>query len=266
MTSSDLFKAGRLGEAIEAQIQEVKAASIDPARRLFLFELLAFAGDLERSRRQIDAISYKDPDLDAAAAVYRTLLDSEQARRDLFAKGQAPGFLGEPHEHLRLRLDAAMRLREEQNAEAAELLARANDAIPAFRGQLNGQPFELLRDADDLFAGVLEVMARGRYFWVGLEQIRLLTIEPPRYPRDLLFIPAHIELEAEQGDVFLPALYPGSSQHADDQVKLGRMTDWRELDGGPTLGSGLHTFLRDEDAISLLEWREWQSDAEEAAG
>ena len=34
------------------------------------------------------------------------------------------------------------------------------------------------------------------------------------------------------------------------------MTDWKEHEGGPTLGLGLHTFLRDEDPLTLLEWRE----------
>ena len=110
--------------------------------------------------------------------------------------------------------------------------------------------------------GILEVLAHGRYFWVGLEQVRLLTSEPPRYPRDLLFLPAHIELEAEQGDVFIPALYPGSHEHADDQVRLGRMTDWKELDGGAMLGVGLHTLLCDDDALGLLEIREWRSEHE----
>jgi hypothetical protein len=37
------------------------------------------------------------------------------------------------------------------------------------------------------------------------------------------------------------------------------MTDWKELDGGAMLGIGLHTYLRDDEPISLLEWREWQS-------
>ena len=264
MNVSELYKAGALREAVEGQVQEVKSAPIDPSKRLFLFELLAFAGDLERARRQIEAVSYRDVDLDAAVAVYGKLLDAEQARRDLFARGVAPGFFGEPAEHLRLRLEAVNRLREGQAAEAAEALGRANEATPAVRGRLNGEPFQSFRDADDLFAGVLEVMAHGRYFWVGLEQVRLVTINPPRFPRDLLFIPAHLELEDEQGDIFIPALYPGSHEHPDDQVKLGRMTDWKELDGGAMLGVGLHTFLRDDEAIGLLEWREWRSDHESA--
>jgi type VI secretion system protein ImpE len=262
MQAGELYKAGQLHDAIEAQIQEVKAAPTDQAKRLFLFELFCFAGELDRARRQIEAIQYEDPDLDRAVTTYRKLLDAEQARRDLFARGVAPRFFRDPSEHLRLRLEAVNRLREGRPAEAAETLARANEAVPAVSGQLNGQPFESLRDADDLFAGVLEVMAHGRYFWVGLEQIQLLTIKPPRFPRDLLFIPAHLELDDEEGDVFLPALYPGSHDHADDQVKLGRMTDWKELDDGMALGLGLHTYLRDEAAIGLMEWRELRSNHE----
>jgi type VI secretion system protein ImpE len=247
MNAGELYKAGRLGEAIEAQVQEVRASPLDHSKRLFLFELLAFSGDLDRARRQIDVIKYDDNDLERAVAGYRKLLDSEQARRDLFTRGVAPGFFGEPSEHLRLRLEAVNRLRENAPAEAAQLLVHAAEATPP------------LRDADDLFSGVLEVMAQGRYFWAGLEQVHMVAMNPPRFPRDLLFIPAHLELVGEAGEVFLPALYPGSHEHADEQVKLGRMTDWKILDGDLALGLGLHTYLRDDEAISLLEWREFRA-------
>ena len=63
-----------------------------------------------------------------------------------------------------------------------------------------------------------------------------MAMNPPRFPRDLLYVPARLELADEAGEVFLPALYPGSHEHADDQVRLGRMTDWKALEGGPTLG------------------------------
>jgi len=262
MNAAELYKAGRLAEAIDAQVQEVKASPLDQAKRLFLFELAMFAGDLDRARRQIDALEYTDNDLIRAAMSYRKLIDSEQARRDVFARGVAPAFLGEPSEHLRLRLEAVNRMREHAHAEAAEVLARAAEATPAVRGELNGKPFESFRDADDLFGGVLEVMAQGRYFWAGLEQVRVAAMNPPRFPRDLLYIPARLELEGESGDVFLPALYPGSHEHPDDQVRLGRMTDWKGPEGGPVLGLGQHTFLRDEDDVALLEWREFRSSEE----
>ncbi len=259
MNATELYKAGRLGDAIAAQAQEVDAHPADGGRRLFLVELLAFSGDLDGAGRQMELIRFEDPAVEVAAAGYRGLLESERARRDVFAGGMVPGFFGEPAEHLRLRLDAVNRLREGRPDEASEALARANEAMPSIGGRLNGRPFTSFRDADDLFAGVLEVMAHGRYFWVGLEQVRLVAMNPPRFPRDLLFIPARLELEEEHGEVFLPALYPGSHQDPDDQIKLGRMTDWKDV-GGAVLGVGLHTFLRDDDAVGLLEWREWRSD------
>jgi len=56
MDAGELFKAGRLAEAVAQQLQEVKAHPADQARRVFLFELLCFDGDLDRARRQADAI------------------------------------------------------------------------------------------------------------------------------------------------------------------------------------------------------------------
>ncbi len=164
MNAGEFYKAGRLPEAIEAQVQEVKANPIDNGKRLFLFELLTFAGDLDRARRQIDVVKYDEPDIDMATLGYRRLLDAEEARRKLFAEGVPPGFFGDPSEHLRLRLAAVQQLREKKFDEAAENLARAIEATPAFQGSLNDQPFQSLRDEDDLFSGMIEVMAHRAIF------------------------------------------------------------------------------------------------------
>jgi type VI secretion system protein ImpE len=246
-----------LQDAIAAQIQEVKTNPGDHARRLFLFEMLAFAGDLERARRQVDAINYGKMELDTAVLAYKKLLDSEDKRRRLFRDGVAPQFLTEPPEHVRLRLEAINRLREGRPGEAREILEKAAAATPAVQGQLNGKPFTSLRDCDDLFAGVLEVMNQGNYFWLPLEQVDSVAMNPPKFPRDLLWVPARLTVRGgPSGEAYLPALYPGSHEHADDQVKLGRMTDWKGAEGEPILGVGLRTFLVDDDAVSLLDWRD----------
>jgi type VI secretion system protein ImpE len=257
MTASELFRAGQLQEAIGEQLKDVKAYPADHGKRLFLFELLAFAGDLDRARRQIDIVNYGEVERDAAVLDYRKLLDAEEARRRLFREGLKPQFLAEPPGHVQLRLDAVNRLRENRPAEARDLLERAAQVSAPPAGQLNGKPFSTLRDCDDLFAAVLEVMARGSYCWVPLEQVETLAMNPPGSPRDLLWVPARLETrEGAQGEVFLPALYPGSWEHADAQIRLGRATDWKALPGGPVLGVGLRTFLVDDDAVSLLEWRQ----------
>jgi type VI secretion system protein ImpE len=256
MNAGDLFKAGQLQEAIDLQLKEVKAKPADHGQRLFLFELLSFAGDLDRAQRQIDVVNYGEMELDAAVMAYRRLLDSERARRRLFAESLPPRFFADQPEHIHLRLEAVNRLRDSRPAEAAELLAKANSLVPNLKGELNGKPFQSLRDCDDLFAFVLEVLAQGGYYWVPLEQIESLTINPPKTPRDLLWLSARLEMKESAGNVHLPALYPGSHEHADNQVKLGRLTDWKAANEGPTQGIGARTFLVDDDAISLLDWRQ----------
>ena len=44
--------------------------------------------------------------------------------------------------------------------------------------------------------------------------------------------------------------------YAQDQLKLGRLTDWKAEEGTPVQGVGLRTFLMDDDAVTLLEWRQ----------
>jgi type VI secretion system protein ImpE len=259
MNATELYRAGRLDEAIAAQVQAVKNEPADHGKRLFLFELLAFAGDLDRARRQIDAVNYGQMELDTAVLNYRKLLDAEETRRRVFREGIMPQFLVPPPEHLGPRLEAVQRLRANEPAEAAKLLDQVNEAAPPVRGLLNSKPFDMLRDADDLFGPVLEVMAHGDYYWVPLERVDSLGINAPKFPRDLLWLPAKLAVrEGPAGDVFLPVLYPGSHEHPDSQIKLGRATDWKQAAGGPVLGVGLRTFLVGDDAHNLLEWRELQ--------
>src|SRR5262249_3032210 len=157
----------------------------------------------------------------------------EEKRRRLFRDGLAPKFFKAPPEHARLRLEAVNRLRENRPAEATELLTKANEGAGALKGQLNNKPFEALRDADDLFGTILEVLAHGEYCGVPLEQVVSVVMNPPKFPRDLLWVPARLMMdEGEQGEVYIPALYSGSHQHPDEAVKLGRSTDWKQAPGG----------------------------------
>ena len=264
MDPATLYRDGRLAEAIEAQLAIVKAHPTDQAKRLFLFELVCFAGDLDRARRQIELLNYSDPGLDAAAQAYRKAIDAEESRRKLFRDGVAPQFFAGAPDHCVLRLKAVQALRSGQPEEASRLLGEADEATPKPPGLLNDRPFALLRDADDLFSGVLEVIAHGDYYWVPLEEIVSLTVMPPQYPRDLIYLPAKLELADAHGDVFLPALYPGSHEHSDNAIKLGRMTDWKPLDDQRALGVGLKLFLMDDDDLALPDWRSLSRPEDEA--
>jgi type VI secretion system protein ImpE len=257
MSAKEHFQAGRLAEAVQAQTAAVKSDPADTRKRTFFFELLAFAGDLERAGKQLDALRHNEPERDATTAMYRKLLAVEQLRRKLFTEGLRPNFLAPPPEHLALRLGALDHLRTGDTAKAAELLQRAMTLTPEVRGLLNNAAFTGLTDGDDRFGGVLEVMSEHRYFWVPLEQIDVLACNPPSSPRDLLWAPAQLEVHnGAQGGVFLPALYPGSHEHAEEGVKLGRVTEWLPLTENLYRGVGAHTFhVGTDQEMGLLDLR-----------
>jgi type VI secretion system protein ImpE len=250
-----MFKNGALQDAIQAQIAEVKASPGDQKKRTFLFELLAFAGDLDRARKQIDAIKFDELEMETAVANYRKLLDAEQARRKFFEDGVPPNFFGQKPAHAELRVQAVQELRSGQRGEAARLLSEANASALPLKGTLNGKPYDGLRDADDLFGPVLEVFAQGRYIWVPLEQVESLALNPPRFPRDLIWFPARLELVQQgMGEVFLPVIYPDTYKETSDQLKLGRTYEFTETE--PIRGKGSRIFLAGDDGVPLLEWRE----------
>lgn len=260
MTANEEFQAGRLQAAIDAQTQAVKAKPADQGARLFLFELLYFAGDLERARKQLQVLHFDDPGLAASLKLYADALDAEAARRDALAGRGRPKSLVPAPTHIDLRLAAIQKLAVGDAAAAADLLAQANDQLPVINGTLNGQPFTGLRDADELFGTVLEVFGvGGNYCWVPLEQVESLDMNEPRTPRDVLLIPAQLAVrDGPAGDVFLPALYPNSHASPDDALRLGRATDWLGGEAEPLRGLGGKLFLMGEEGdrtVSLLAWR-----------
>lgn len=240
MSPSDLFHAGRLREAIDGQTQKVRTSPADNAARFFLFELLLFAGDLDRARKQLDALRYDDPQHHAAISQFRAALDAEAKRRAVFAGTSQPTGLAGAPDHVRLRFEALAYIARGEHAAARTLIDDANAAAPTLSGTLNGLPFEGLFDADERFGTVLEVFGTGGvYSWVPLERVTEVTMNPPKSPRDVVWRPARIALtDGLEGDVLLPGLYPLTHEHPDEAVKLGREAEWLGADGEVTRGAG----------------------------
>jgi type VI secretion system protein ImpE len=254
-TATEAYKAGRLADATAAAIEQVRNHPADRGKRFFLAELFVFAGDLERADKQLDVLFQPDaPDL-VAVTLFRQLIRAETARREVFTQGRLPEFLTQPPDHVRLHLEAAIRLRENKPAEAAELLTKAEAARPAVAGTCDGTAFDEFRDLDDLTAPVFEVLtANGNYYWVPVETVELVEFHKPDRARDLYWRPAHVIVrEGPDGVVYVPALYHGSHAAADEALKLGRGTAWTGGDASPYLGKGLREFLVGDGARSVME-------------
>jgi type VI secretion system protein ImpE len=255
MSARKSFDEGKLSDALAAALSEVKEAPADRGRRAFLCELACFVGDLERADRQLDLLGDQDPQAALGVSLFRQLVRAEGARQQFFDEGRLPEFLAEPTPSLKAHLEASILLRDGKATEANEMLARAEEERPKVKGKCDGQSFDDFRDLDDLTASFFEVLtSTGKYYWIPVERVELIEFRPPQRPRDLLWRLAHmIVRDGPDGEVFLPTLYSGTHKEADDNLRIGRATDWTGGNGVPMRGRGLRTFLVGDDTRTELE-------------
>lgn len=252
MTADELLRAGRLDDALKALQDQVRGAPANATLRIFLFQLLAVLGQWGRAQNQLKVVG----ELDAAALpmvqTYRTALECEALRSDVFAGRLTPVILGEPAEWI-APLIQALKLDADGHAEAAQQLReQAFEAAPAVAGQVNGEGFAWFADADPRLGPVLEVIVNGRYAWLPMSNLQRLTVEAPTDLRDLVWLPA--ELTLTNGGTFvalLPSRYPDTVTAGDDAARLARKTDF--TDNGVPLGQRL--FATDSGDTALFELR-----------
>jgi type VI secretion system protein ImpE len=256
MTAKELYDEGKLGEAIDAQIEYVKEKPTDHTGRFFLFELLLFVGELEWGRRQLDAIRSDQPEVELALERYRKALDAEATRRKVLTGQTRPKFLIDVPIQAKQRLDALTRYSRGAAAAGDHLLDRANVDSPAVMGLLNGEMVDGLRDFDDLLGPNLEVIAGREYCWIPLDQVESLTLNPVKFPRDLVWRQANLAVRhGPHGDVLLPALYFGSHASQDEAIQLGRATQWNTHKSGPARGLGRRVFHIGEKWVPFVDWQ-----------
>jgi len=256
MNAKEHFEAGNLKDAITAAADEVKKNPTDMSRRTLYCELVCLSGDMERADKQLDLLGHQDPQLMVGVSLFRQLVRAEQARQEFYNDGRLPEFLAPPSPHLRLHLEASILLREGKPRDAADLLVQAEEQRPKLAGTCDGKPFDDLRDLDDLTSSFFEVLtSTGKYYWIPMERVELVELRAPSRPRDLLWRRAHMIVnEGPDGEVYLPTLYAGTQQEADDRVRLGRVTEWRGGNGAPVRGIGQRTFLIGDEGRPILEF------------
>jgi type VI secretion system protein ImpE len=249
-----LLEAGNLKGAIEAALAFVKSNPTNPSARIFLFELSAFAGDWERAKRQLDVIGHQDTTAMIGSKIYEQCVIAENKRADFFSKGTKPEFLATPPDYVYGILTANNRVREGNLAEARELLDKVDEQRPAFPCKINGADAVDFRDYNDLTSCILEVIIKDSYAWVPFEQIEKITFAEPKSLRDHFWLQATLETDnGTNGDVFIPALYNDSWRSADDQIRLGKVTDWRDFGNDIFVGEGTKLFAVGTEHKTILD-------------
>lgn len=255
-TASEYLQAGHLQEAVDAALADVKKNPSDTDRRGLLAELLCFVGDWERADKQIDTIGHQDPQAIVGLSLIRQLIRAETSRKECFQDGRPPELLSEATPAMKKSLEALAALRAGDAAAAARLAAEAEQERVHIGGTCGDQPFADFRDCDDITAGVFEVLSpTGKYFWIPIERVQSIAFQPPKRPRDLLWRQAEMSVEdGPNGDVYIPAVYfAPSGDGLEDQLRLGRGTDWTGDENAPTRGRGQRLFLIGDEAVPIMQ-------------
>jgi type VI secretion system protein ImpE len=252
--AKELLSAGRLEDASAALLSHVKANPNDAASRTFLFELSCLSGDWDRAERQLDVIGQQSSEAQLGVMVYRANISAERERRRVFAEGGQPHFLREPPAYVDLCVEALKQVNRGLLTEARATLDRAEEERPAIAGSLGGKEFQDFRDYDDFIAPVVELIVKDKYVWLPFEQIKSIQISPPRQLRDMIWASARVEAtDGTIGEVYMPSLYADTSSSTNDQLRLGRLTDSKQLGEDLYRTLGLRLFLVDGEDKTLFE-------------
>ncbi len=231
----------------------------DVDARMQLFRVSVLLGNLDRADNQLDACVRLAPDLLETVAVYRRAVLCERQRRRVFDGQQSPRLLGEPPQWVALLAQA---LASRPAAAGVPLIRAALDQAPAVGGTLDGLRFEWIGDADARLGPVLEAFVAGQYYWVPLQRVSRLSLQPPGDALDLAWYPGTLTLvSGDSQPVFVPARYPGTEQSGDPPLLPARATDWQRLDDGLDIGPGQRVFCTDLGDHPLLDCRELVLDA-----
>ena len=257
MTAAELLRAGRLSDARSHLVNTIKERPGDTSSRNLLFQVLAFLGEWDKALRQLDILGLQHPGPESAVNLYGKLVAAENERSLVFAGERIPSFMTTEPPFLQASFNFRECLSSGQIDEALELFDTIETMVPDVTGRMDGAEFNGFCNTDVSLAHYLEVFIHERYLWVPFTSLRELCVNRPVTFLDLLWIPARIVTwEGLTSNCYLPVLYPDSSSHPDERVRMGKMTDWRDNGGGLYRGFGQQVFNVGNKEIAILELNE----------
>lgn len=248
---------GNLEQALADLQQRVRSDPANSKLRIFLFQLLAILGDWTRALNQLNVLAEMDVDTLAMVHAYRETLRCEALRSEVFAGQRLPLLFGDPEQWSALQFEALRLDVQGRHAEARVLLQQVFDQAPATSGQIDGQSFAWIADADTRLGPVLEAIIKGQYYWIPFHRIKAIKITPPEDLRDLVWLPAHfIWINGGEAFGFIPSRYPASEKSPENAIRLARKTEWAEVAENHYHGGGQRMLTTDQGDYPLLDIRD----------
>jgi len=228
--ADDLLRSGDLDGARRVLVEAVRREPGDAPTRLFLFQLLAVAGEWDKAKAQLATLAQLSPDAQMLSVVYGQAIDAERVRAATLA-GELDGVVHGGSTWASSIVDAIRLDAQGATVAASDARAEAFDAAPDTPGSFDGTRFDWIADADPRFGPTLEAIIGGRYGLLPFEAVSVIDSEGPRDLRDVVWYPAEITLKAGlRIAALLPARYPGTAEVVAE--RLARATGWNEAGFG----------------------------------
>lgn len=256
MANQDLLRGDNVADMLAAAKQQVRADPAAARFRVLLFQLLAVTGEWDKALSQLEVVGELDAEGLPMVHTYREAMRCEALRAAVFRGERSPLLIGEPEPWIAMVIEALRLAAQGHFPESQELRERAFEQAPATAGQIDGQAFEWIADADQRLGPLLEVIVNGKYYWAPFHRISSIQMEAPADLRDVVWMPGEFTWASGGTTVgLIPTRYPGSEKHADGRVQLSRMTVWEECAAGFYLGYGQRLLTTDGGEYPLMDTR-----------
>ncbi len=256
MSAEELLKSGDLDGALASLQDSVRGDAANARLRIFLFQLLCVRGEWKRAVAQLKVSAEMDKEAEPMAQTYREGIICEVYREKVFAGEKDPLLFGEPQEWMALIAEALKAQAAGKVEQAAEIRAKAFEAAPAVSGEINGERFEWIADADMRLGPLLEIVVNGKYFWMPFSAIESAMFEAPADLRDAVWTPVTVKL-ITGGEIvgLIPTRYAGTVAKGDPAEMLARATDWVDAGADTYVGTGQRLFATDTGDTALMDIR-----------
>lgn len=246
-----------LNREAEAIVAKVKAEPLQAGHRVALANVRLLQGQFHKALQQMQVACQSNLEWAPQAQLVKMLVQSETVRQAVFAGSIQADLMAPAPVWLEAMMQA---LRSEPATQAAELRLQGLAQAPETAGVLNhNTAFEWFSDGDERLGPVLELYTASRYFWLPIEQIATVQLQPQGDVLDLLWLKASVVLGgATQKKLtgYVPARYP-SNQGKQEQGSEGEgefETEWTPgLTEDGWQGCGQRVWYMDGEAAPITE-------------
>ena len=261
MQATAVKKTHSHGLVIAVQIEQLQADirhnPVKAEYRIHLAQLLMVNGQWQKALQQLQTAAQLESKAAAMAQTYRSLIQAEITREQVFKGFAAPQHIGSPDDWEILLTESLVARAHHQLDPAKKFLHQAFNDAPACAFTLDGTSVAWVADSDSRIGPVCETFINGKYYWIPFNKIQKISIEAPYDLRDLVWVPCTITLtDFSQHFGFLPSRYPFSYEQGKDQLSLSSLTEWTAIDEQNWAGFGQKMLITDKAEYPLLAVRD----------